>query len=82
MRCPFADLCDVRRALELAEKAVGLTNRQSPYALDTLASAYYRNRRYEEAVETGRAAQALAVNVSPAARKAIEENVRRFEGRR
>jgi tetratricopeptide (TPR) repeat protein len=82
MRCPFADVCDVRRALELAETAVRLTNRKSPYALDTLAHAYFRNKRVGEAIVTGRAALALAGNVSPAARQEIERGVRLFESNR
>jgi non-specific serine/threonine protein kinase/serine/threonine-protein kinase len=83
MRCPFPDLCDAGEALEHAQTAVRMTGRQSPYALDTLAHAYFRNGKVAEAIETGRAALALAGNISPAARQEIEQGLRLFEaGRR
>jgi hypothetical protein len=82
MRCPFQDLCDVHESLEHALTAVRMTNRQSPYALDTLAHAYFRNGQVSKAIETGRTALALAANISPAAREEIERSVRQFENAR
>jgi tetratricopeptide (TPR) repeat protein len=48
------------RALELALKAVALTEERNPAILDTLAEAYFANGDTAKAIETGRKATALA----------------------
>jgi hypothetical protein len=54
---------DVRLAQEVAEKAVSLES-DAPEYLDTLATAYYRSGRIEDAVMTERSALALAKSKS------------------
>jgi tetratricopeptide (TPR) repeat protein len=48
-------------AIQLAERSVSLTNRQSAEALDALAAAYAAAGRFDEATQTALAAEGLAV---------------------
>jgi tetratricopeptide (TPR) repeat protein len=50
------DLRDVAEATRLAERAVALTGRRDPSALDALAAAHAAGGHFEEAVATARAA--------------------------
>ena len=54
----MAKAAQIKAALELAKRAVKLE--KSPHILDTLAESYYVNGRYEEAIEAGREALAIA----------------------
>jgi tetratricopeptide (TPR) repeat protein/mono/diheme cytochrome c family protein len=47
-------------AIRLAERSVALTDRRDPGALDALAAAYAAAGRFDEAIQTGLAAAALA----------------------
>ena len=49
-----------RRAVELAERAVSLTQRRDIMSLETLSAAYAEVGRFEDALTTGREALALA----------------------
>ena len=48
------------RAVELAQKAVSITNRQDAMSLETLSAAYAEVGRFDDALATGREALALA----------------------
>ncbi len=48
------------RAVELAERAASITNRQDVMSLETLSAAYAEVGRFEDALATGREALALA----------------------
>ena len=48
------------KAVELAERAAGLTARRDPAILDTLAAAYAEAGRFSAAIETARQALGLA----------------------
>jgi protein O-mannosyl-transferase len=48
------------KAVELAEKANGLTGETNPFVLRTLAAAYATNERYDNALETSRRALQFA----------------------
>lgn len=62
-----------QRALSLAEQAIAL--KKAPHIWDTLAEAFYANRRYEEAAQAAR--QALEMN--PDDRAPYEAQLARFE---
>lgn len=64
---------DPPRALALAQEAARL--QEASHVLDTLAEAYFVNRRYAEALEVGRRALAAAGGD----RRHYEEQVRKFE---
>jgi tetratricopeptide (TPR) repeat protein len=57
---PEDNVRDGRRAVELAEQAVSLTQRQDVMSLETLSAAYAEVGRFEDAVATGRQALALS----------------------
>jgi protein O-mannosyl-transferase len=59
--CPDASLRDGPKALELAERAVRLAERDDPLPLGTLAAAYAEVGRFSEAVQSVQQAIALAV---------------------
>ncbi len=61
---PDASLRNGARAVELGEKAAKLTGRLDPVILDTLAAAYAEAGRFDDAVQTARAALELARNDS------------------
>lgn len=73
---PDPELRDEKRALRLAERAVALE--QSPVFLDTLAEAYYRNGRTEEAVEAIRE----AIEEAEGNLEYYESQLRKFQGGR
>ena len=58
--CPEAGVRNGSEAVELAERAGGLTGGREAAILDTLAAAYAEAGRFGEAVETARRALALA----------------------
>jgi tetratricopeptide (TPR) repeat protein len=64
---PSAGARDAREAIIVAERAVALTKRQDPVALDVLASAYAAAGRFEEAVAIAQHASDLAQRASPPA---------------
>lgn len=57
---PEEDLRNGLRAVQLAEHAVSLTNRQDIMSLETLSAAYAEAGRFEDAVVVGREALSLA----------------------
>ena len=57
---PDPEVREPREAVRLAERAVELTNRQDIEALDALAAAYAADGRFDQAVQTARAAVELA----------------------
>jgi spermidine synthase len=57
---PDATFRNGAEALELAQRAVRLSNAQEPSALDTLAAAYAEAGRFPEAIETAEQAISLA----------------------
>jgi tetratricopeptide (TPR) repeat protein len=58
--CPVASLRNGAEAVELAEKAKRISGGRNASVLDTLAAAYAEAGRFSQAVETARAALALA----------------------
>jgi len=58
--CPEAGVRNGREAVELAERAAGLTGGREAAILDTLAAAYAEAGRFGEAVETALRALTLA----------------------
>ena len=62
-----AALRDPEMAVALAERAAALTSRRDPAILDTLATAYAAQGRYERAVATAR--EALSLTDGEAARE-------------
>jgi eukaryotic-like serine/threonine-protein kinase len=76
--CPFADLCNPRKALEQAETAMKQAG-PNVYVLDTLARAYARNGEAVKAVEAVRKAQALSTMMPKAIREEIDARVREYE---
>jgi Zn-dependent protease with chaperone function len=59
------------RALELAKRAAAME--PSPHILDTLAESYFVNGRYEDAIETGKQALALAKKDRSLYKKQLEK---------
>jgi tetratricopeptide (TPR) repeat protein len=66
-------------AVALAERAAELSNRRDPTVLDTLAAAYAEAGRFPEAVETARAA--LAIANDPRLVEALESNITLYSNR-
>jgi tetratricopeptide (TPR) repeat protein len=58
---PASSAAEVERAVALAERACALAPRREPRLIATLAAAYARSGRSEEAVRTAREALALAI---------------------
>jgi len=58
--CPEPSIRSGREALELARRAVQLTNGKDPVVLDTLAAAYAETGSFADAASTARVALALA----------------------
>jgi tetratricopeptide (TPR) repeat protein len=63
---PDASLRNGEKALELAQRAIRLSNGNDPKRLGTLAAAYAEVRRFSEAVETAERAIDLAVRLENA----------------
>ena len=79
---PLEDLRDSAAAVALAERARTATSGEDPQALDTLAAAYARAGRFEEATALARQAAALAAAAGHAdLAEAITERTRRYERR-
>ena len=79
---PEADARDGAKALELAQRASRLTNRREPVILDTLAAAYAETGQYAEAVDTARAAHALASQqANRALADAISARIKLYENK-
>jgi tetratricopeptide (TPR) repeat protein len=57
---PEPRMRDAKAALDLSQRAVALTKRQDPLALDTLAAAQAAGGHYNDAVQTAQAALTLA----------------------
>jgi len=58
--CPEESICNGTEAVELAERAVRLSDRRDPASLDTLAAAYAEAQQFSKAVATAQEALALA----------------------
>jgi serine/threonine protein kinase/tetratricopeptide (TPR) repeat protein len=67
LRCEFQDLCDPEEALAAVERAARLTSRTDPKILSTLAIAYQRNHRLEDAVQAQM--RAIVLGPTPPARR-------------
>ena len=85
LNTPFRELHNPPVALEFAQKAVDLTRRGNPEALDLLACAYEENADFTKAVETERQALALLPRPQPgnavsSYRAVFENNLKKFEG--
>ncbi|HWB59666.1 MAG TPA: tetratricopeptide repeat protein, partial [Chthoniobacteraceae bacterium] len=67
-------------ALELAEKACALTERENAVALNTLAAAYAANKRFDDAVNTCKEALAIAQHAGDKPLAAtIQEHLRLYQ---
>ncbi len=65
--CSDAQIRNGSRAIELAEKADRLSNRQSPEIVRTLAAAYAEGGRFTDAIDAAKRAQELALEQRNAA---------------
>jgi tetratricopeptide (TPR) repeat protein len=73
---------DPDQAVRLAERAVSLTNRRDPVALDVLAAAYAAADRFDEAVSTAQAAiDLLRASGQPRSSTEIEQRLARYRQR-
>jgi tetratricopeptide (TPR) repeat protein len=77
--CPFPDLRLTTDAVRFAQKAVEATQSKNPGALDTLAWAYHRAGRKDEAIATQRKAISLLPPAAAAMRKMLEKALAEFE---
>jgi spermidine synthase len=69
------------QAVSFAERAVGMTNRRDPVALDVLAAAYAAAGRFDMAVATGRAAQELLAKGNSDAAAVIAGRISMYQKR-
>ena len=73
---------DPEVALRRASRAVELTGRRDIAALDALAAAYAALGRFEEAIETTKAAEVIATRSAPDAARALRSRIALYrEGR-
>jgi tetratricopeptide (TPR) repeat protein len=80
---PEDDVRKGARAVDLAGRAVSLTSRQDLMSLETLSAAYAEAGRFEDAVNTGREALALAERQgNGAAAPQLANRILLFEARR
>jgi len=83
LTCEDKKLRDPAEALKLAKKANGMTGHKNPGFLDTLALAYFENKRTKEAIETQRKAiSLLPKRASADMRKEMEKRLKQFEATR
>ncbi len=75
---PEARIRDGARAVELARRAVEMTGRSEPVALDALAAAYAETGDFRRAVETAEEAAKLAAAKDPDRAREIRERVRLY----
>ena len=66
---------DAEEAVRLASRAVDLSSQADPLALDALAAAYAAGGRFDEAIRTAEAAEALAAAASPGVAAPISERL-------
>ena len=79
---PNASVRNGTEAVELARRAVQLTDSKDPVVLGTLASAYAEAGRFPEAVETARQAQRIASEQKlPALADLLQSRIRLFEAK-
>lgn len=78
---PSAGARDATEAVLLAERAVELTKRQDPAALDGLAAAYAAAGRFDEAVAIAQRAAGLAQTASPKAVAQIAQRLALYQQR-
>ena len=71
--CPKPGLRNGREAVQLATRAVELTNGQRPDFIGTLAAAYAETGQFSKAVETAQKARALALSMGQAEEAARNE---------
>ena len=79
---PFSRLRNPVLALELAERANGLTKGREPLIVHTLALAYYGNGQVDDAIRTARTALSLlpsATGPSTGLERIFESDIARFE---
>jgi predicted Zn finger-like uncharacterized protein len=80
LACTDEKIRNPAQALPYAEKAKELTGSKNPVYLDTLALAYSKNDRIDEAIETQKKAIGLLpVNMPPQQRKKYEDRLRQYE---
>ena len=79
---PNASVRNGTEAVELARRAVQLTDSKEPMMLGTLAAAYAEASRFPEAVETARHAQRIASEQKlPALADLLQSRIRLFEAK-
>ena len=78
---PMADARDGRAAVSLAERAVEVTGRRDPRALDVLAAAFAEAGRFDQAVTVGQEAASLARSIGAPA-EVLEQLDARLEAYR
>jgi tetratricopeptide (TPR) repeat protein len=71
--CPQPNIRNGAKAIELAGRAVQLSNGREPDCLDTLAAAYAEAGRFPEAVQTARKTLELAAQLK---RQDLAESVK------
>jgi tetratricopeptide (TPR) repeat protein len=78
---PDPEVRDAGEAVAAAERAVSLTKRQDPAALDVLAAAYAVAARFDDAVVTAKEAASLAQRASPGAVAEIARRLALYQQR-
>ena len=79
---PEASIRDDAKAVEMAQRAVKLSDGQEPNFLDTLAAAQAEAGRFGDAVQTAKRAQALAIGKNDAAlAEGIQSRMRLYEAK-
>ena len=80
LTCADEKLIDARAALPFAEKAVELSKNKDPAILDTLALAYFKNKRIGTAISTEqKAIELLPAGTTPDARKEYDKRLADFK---
>jgi tetratricopeptide (TPR) repeat protein len=79
---PNQNVVDPARAISFAERAVELTRRRDPAALDTLAAAYAASGDFDKAISTARGAVDLIEDQNPSASSAIRSRINLYRQRR
>jgi tetratricopeptide (TPR) repeat protein len=82
IRATHPQVRDPEVALRHALRATELTGRRDLAALDALAAAYAANGRFEQAIQTARAAEVLAAGSAPEAVEGIRSRIALYQAGR